>query len=167
MATSLTSKLALTLTGTYTDDLDLQDVACNLRHSINDDLANGTAADQADLIFHDQRTLTATSEELDLAGGLTDAFGNTLTFVKIKALLIHNKSTTATEDLLVGGAAANAFIDWVASATDIVTVQPNAVFLLWSPNDGYTVTAATGDLLKIDSGADTITYDIIIIGTSA
>ena len=69
--------------------------------------------------------------------------------------------------MLVGGAATNAFINWVGNATDIITVQPNGIFFLMNPTaGGYAVTAATGDILKIaNSGAGTsVTYDIIIIG---
>ena len=163
LAVSLSVKMDLE----YVDSDDLNSKRAHFLLPIIDALANGTAADQADLLFWDKRTLAATSEELDLAGGLTDAFGNTLTFVKIKGILIHNRSTTATENLAVGGAAANAFANWVASATDILNVGPSGMLLLWSPMDGYAVTAGTGDLLKIDAGTDTITYDILLLGTSA
>ena len=50
-----------------------------LTHAIA--FAFGSGASQYDLVWHDTRLLAAgASEELDVAGGLTDAFGNTLTF---------------------------------------------------------------------------------------
>ena len=167
MATTLATTLTLLLRGNYNKEFDLQDASNNLALNVGDTLATGTGANQADVLWHDTRTLTATSEDLDLAGSLTDAFGDTVTFVKVKGILIHNKSTTATEILAVGGAASNQLINWVANNSDIVNIGPDGVLLLWSPVDGYAVTASTGDLLKIDSGSDTITYDIVIIGTSA
>lgn len=167
MATTLETVLTFILSGSYNKDYDLQDTKNNLKLNKGDTLATGTSANQADLMWHDTRTLTATSEDLDLAGSLTDAFGDTLTLVKVKMILIHNKSTTATETLAVGGAAANQFVNWIGNSSDIVNIGPDGLLLLWSPVDGYAVTAATGDLLKIDSGSDTITYDIVVIGTSA
>lgn len=55
----------------------------------------------------------------------------------------------------------------MANATDIVHVGPGGILILTSPVDGYAVTAATGDILKIDSGAATINYTIVIWGRSA
>src|SRR5688572_29561037 len=52
-------------------------------------LTSGTGADQADKVFYAQRTITASAnDDLDLAGVLTDPLGGTLTFVKVKAILI-------------------------------------------------------------------------------
>lgn len=132
-------------------------------------LANGTSSSQADLIFSDQRTLTASStEDLDLAGGLTDAFGNSLTFVKIKAILIKAASGN-TNNVEVTPAAANGFTGPFADASDQLDIPPGGLVLLTAPVSGWTVTASTGDLLTItNSGAGTsVTYDVIIVGTSA
>jgi hypothetical protein len=132
-------------------------------------LASGTGADQADLIYHAQRTLVASaSEDLDLSGVLADPFGTTLTFARIKGLVVVAAAAN-TNNVLVGGAATNAFINWVSDATDKVVVRPGAVFALFSGSaTAYAVTAGTGDLLRIaNSGAgSSVTYDIAIIGAS-
>jgi len=167
MTATLATKINIVLSAAYEDTDDIDPRLGSLAFAIADSLADGTADNQADLFFADRRTLTATSEDLDLAGSLTDAKGNTLTFVEIVAILIHNRSTTATEKLAVGGAAANQFINWVANSSDIVNIGPDGILLLWSPVDGYGVTAGTGDLLKIDAGSDTIIYDILLVGRSA
>jgi hypothetical protein len=130
-------------------------------------LASGTGANQASNVFHDRRTLTASnSENLDLAGSLTNKFGTTLTFTKIKAILIKASSAN-TNNVLVGGAASNQFINWVSDPTDVIVVRPGGFFMIVAPDStGYAVTAATGDLLKIanSSAGTSVTYDIIIIG---
>ena len=169
MATNLTTNLTLRLLTVFEDDLDLSDPKDTLNIDWKDSLANGTGTDQADVIWHDQRTVTGASEDIDLAGNVLfkDAFGNTITFVKVKAVFIHNTSTTATETLSVGGAAGTQFSNWVGAVNDEVNVGPDGLFMLWSPTDGYAVGAGATDLLKIDPGADTIIYDIVIIGTSA
>jgi hypothetical protein len=55
------------------------------------------------------------------------------------------------------------------AASDGIDVQPGGVFLWVAPTTGVTVTAATGDILNIDnsSSGTSVTYDVVIIGTSA
>lgn len=132
-------------------------------------MLSGTSNSQSDVVWSDTRTLAATSEDLDLAGSLPAPLdpSGTVTFAEVTLIAIRNKSTTSTEILSVGGAAANQFINWVGDATDIVKIGANGVLLWTAPVDGAAVTAGTGDKLKIDSGADTITYDILIVGRSA
>ena len=138
---------------------------------VNSTLANGTAAGQADRIYAGTRTLAAsTTEDLDLAGGLTDAFGSTITFVKVKALLIVAAAAN-TNNVVVGAASAN---QWVTrfNSTGTTTLRPGATacYIAGSADaTGWTVTASTGDLLKVaNSGAgSSVSYDIVIVGTSA
>ena len=168
MADTLATTLTLRLEGTYVNALDLSNVTDALSLNYSDTTADGTGLDQADIMWHDSRTLAATSEDLDLAGTLTGSFGTTVTFAKVKGILIKNTSTTATEILSVGGAAGNQFVNWVSATNDEINIGPNGVFLLFNPSAaGYAVTAGTGDLLKIDAGADTITYEITVWGTTA
>lgn len=132
------------------------------------DLVTGTAAGEADLVFADTRTITASSSEsLDLAGGLTDAFGASITFAEIVAIVVKPAAGN-TNNVLVGGAASNAFATPFGDATDVVKVGPGGVLML--VNDaGYAVTDATGDLLKIANGGSgsSVTYDIVLVGRSA
>ena len=138
--------------------------------SINYDFTDGTGEDQMDMLYVDQRTLAASAtEDLDLAGGVTDSFGNTLTFTDVRMICVK-ASADNTNDVVVGGAASNAFVNWVADATDKINVKPGGTLLLVSPNDpSYAVTAGTGDLLRIGNGGagTSVTYDIYIGGASA
>ncbi len=137
--------------------------------SLNKSLTNGTGANQADVQWHDTRTLSSgASEDLDL-GALTSTLdGSALTFAKIKAIWIKNKSTTSTEVLTVGAAASNPWIGWLKGADDILDIGPSGVEFGWNPIDGWAVAATTGDVLKIAaSSGDTIEYDIVIVGTTA
>jgi len=133
-------------------------------------ITNGDAADKMNILWWDQRTLAAsTAEELDLAGGVTDEFGTVLTFAKVK--LIYVAAASGNGDVIqVGGAAANAFVNWVANATDIIQIRPDGAMWLMAPGaTGYAVTGGTGDLLKINNAnaGAAGTYDIVIAGTSA
>ena len=141
---------------TLTEPLDLS-VALTLTH--------GTAAGMANQTYHAQRTLAGSAnEELDLAGVLTDVFGNTITFTKVKALFIQN--THATNVLIVGGAASNGFATLFADATDKINIRPGGFLLLGATDaTAYAVTAGTGDKLKLEnSAAGSLVYNIVIIG---
>ncbi len=168
----LTSRLSIAASAIQTATLDLGTASAQLAKAYTVDLANGTAAGQADRTFHDQRTLAASAnEDLDLAGVLTDAFGATLTFARVKALIVA-ASASNSNNVIVGGAASNQFLSWVGAGTHTVTLRPGAVLALVAGSadtTGYAVTAATGDLLRIaNSGAgSTVTYDIAVVGCSA
>lgn len=138
--------------------------------------ANGVSNGQIDLLFTDRRTnlVASANESLDLAGGLSDVAGTTLTFVQIDVLAIRNRRTTAGDTMTWGPAAANGFDGPWSDASDRTIIEPAlsatqfgwAVFL--NPR-GWPVTAGTGDLLFIaeTGGANAIDYDIIIAGRSA
>jgi len=167
MATSLTAKATLKLSSTYTNPLDLSTPVDSFLADWSKSFTNGTGTDQANLVWHDTRTLAGTSEDLDLNASLTSTLvpgAVTVKFTNIKILAIRNNSTTTTEILAVGGAAGTQFVNWVANSSDIVNIGPSGMLILISPIDGYAVGAGASDLLKINSAAATFTYDIWLVG---
>jgi len=170
MATSLATTLSLSLRATLTNTLDLSTPKDDLSYAFADALSQGTGLDAGDVLWHDTRTLTATtSENLDLAGSLTNGLGTTVTFAKVKAIIIVNKSTTAGYNLDIGNATSNGWTTMFGGSTHTIKVGPGGCFANWNPSlAGFAVTAATGDQLKINNGnAASVDYDIVIIGTSA
>jgi len=129
-----------------------------------DNLTAGTGENQYDRLWNDSRTLNGT-ENLDLAGGLTDAHGTTLTFVKVKGLWILNKSTTLGQTLRIGGNPTSSFLLF-DDVSDTLTIDAEGMFFYWDPRGGKTVTAGSADLLTVVSSIS-LTYDIAIFGTSA
>lgn len=131
-------------------------------------LTDGTTTGKVDRIFADTRTLSASAtEDLDLAGVLTDAYGATATFATIKAVIIKAASGN-TNNVNVTRPASNG-VPLFLAASDGLAVKPGGVFAWACEGAGVTVTAATGDLLTItNSGGTTgVTYDVVILGTSA
>ncbi|MGW3572180.1 hypothetical protein ACWDSL_51460 [Streptomyces sp. NPDC000941] len=169
---ALTSTMSVAVSAELTSALDLATgtVPLAIRKPVT--LTSGTGAGQADKVFSDRRTLAASaSEDLDLAGVLVDAFGATITFARIKGLVI-SAAAANTNNVIVGNATSNGFVSWAGGATHTVTVRPGGTLaLIAGQNDatGYAVTAGTADLLHIaNSGAGTpVTYDIVLIGASA
>ena len=168
MATSLAATLTLNLRHTYTNALDLTTPTDELGTNgvWGDSLANGTGVDQANYVWHDTRSLTATSETLDLSTGLTDPLGVPVAFTGIKAIAIWVTTTTVGVSLSVGAAVANAWSGMFANSSDILTIGPDARFLWWCPGAASTVDA-THKNLKLDAGAGTLTYNIVIYGIKA
>lgn len=146
--------------------LDLDTVRDDLLYTITNNLSNGTASGNASQQWHDTRTLTASAtEDLDFAGSLTNAFGVTLTFAKIK-LIIVKASSANTNDVQVTRSSSNG-VPLFMAANDGIALGPGEWFIFGSPTTGKTVTAGTGDLLTLtnSAGSTSVTYDIIVIGT--
>ncbi|MFB8772103.1 hypothetical protein [Streptomyces broussonetiae] len=167
----LSSSLALSAFAEQTSALDLGSAKAPFRLQRSVSLGSGTGAGQADLVWSDRRTIAASgTEDLDLAGSLVDAFGATVTFVRIKGLFIA-ASADNTNDVVIGGDASSAWAT-LLNAAGTITLRPGAAcgFLAGDADDtGYAVTAGTGDLLQVaNSGGSTgVDYDILIVGASA
>ena len=136
-----------------------------------DELNDGTGADFADQIYHSSgRSLAASANEtFDLAGGITDKFGNTLTMATVKLLYIKNTSAEGT-NIEVGNATSNAWNGWTSVAGSSITVGGGGMIALFDPTaNAMEITAGTGDILKIENldGSNSATYDILIIGASS
>lgn len=132
-------------------------------------MSDGTGADQVRQVFTDTRTINASSnDDLDLAGSLVNAVGATITFTKLRAILVRAAAGN-TNNVVVGGAASNGCVTMFGASTDKIVVRPGGMVLLVA-NDatGYAVTAGTGDILRIaNSGAGTsVAYDIVLLGTA-
>jgi hypothetical protein len=160
------ARIVASIIGALSGAPDVGSVRYNFEQEAKVDLALGTGLRQANHVFTDERVLAASaSETLDLAGGLTDALGATLTFTAIKAILIQADDANVNNVVVGGGS--NPFRGWFADATDKLSIPPGGFILLTDPTAaGQTVTAATGDLLLVaNSGSGTgVTYTITIIG---
>lgn len=164
---TLTADAALT----YTDTTGVVTVSETVKAYLWD-ITNGTTDGKMDQLFHVNSSVTAASPvDHDLAGGVTDSFGNTLTFATVKFIYLKVDTTTTGYYIEIGGgddgAGNNAFINWVADGSDKIRVYNEGVVMMYSPNDGFAVTATTGDILRVAASAGTIGYEMIIGGTSA
>jgi hypothetical protein len=149
----------------FTGPLDLSTPIDELNLDRSIVFTNGTGANQANMIFHDQRTLAdAANEVLDLyaSGTLKDPLGTVLTMAKLKFLFIKNGSADA--NLLIGGATTPVGLFNVA--TDVLKLPPGGQFEWTAPNAAG-LDLSTNKNLKLahdGTGSSTLTYDIIAIG---
>ncbi len=162
MARNFNGRIDLTVTGTYGVDIDLGNRSYSISQKYSNKFANGTSDNQADVIFTDTRT-TSSTDDLDLYGGLTDAFGVTVNFSAVKAIVIF-ASTDNTAHIKVGGGSNNVSTIF-DDVSDIIHVPPGGMFVITDPlAAGFGVTDSTADILRIASASGSQTYDVIIIG---
>lgn len=166
MSGTLTTQMILKFLATGTKAFDLDTADDPLAVDWTQLLSSGTGANQASNMFHDTRTLTAAAtEDLDLSGGLSNVFGVSLVFTKIK-LLAFKAAAGNTNNVNIQRATANGFVTFLA-ALDGVALRPGGVLLLTAPDvNGMAVTAGTGDLLTITNSAagTSVDYSVLIIG---
>lgn len=146
--------------------LDLDTPIDPLIYSLQRTMSNGTTSGLVSQMWHDQRTLSASaSEDLDLAGSLTNAFGVTLTFATIKFVLVVAAAGN-TNNVEVTRKATTGIPLFMADG-DGISLQPGDLFLYHSPLVGKTITATTDDTLTFtnSAGSTGVTYDVILVGT--
>jgi hypothetical protein len=148
---------------TGTADLGTPQILVDILKEI--DFTPGTASvNQANVLFSDTRTLTASSNEnLDVAGILADALGAVINAAEIVAIYIA-AAPGNTNDVQVTRPASNG-VPLFLAAGDGFALGPGD-FSLRTYRNGVTVTPATGDLINIANGGagTSVTYDIVIIG---
>ncbi len=164
---SVSANITIDVSGTLfgTNDLGSPTMPFSLRELVS--FGPGASAGQANLVFADNRTIAASSnDDLDLSGSLPGPLGGTLAFTVVRAIIIRAASTN-TNNVVVGAAALNQFVGPFGAATHTIAIRPGDEYVATARNAGWTVTAGTGDILRIaNSGAGTpVNYDIIIIGS--
>lgn len=121
----------------------------------------------ADLLYKATRTLAASAtEDLDLAGVLTNALGEVVAAAEVVAIIIE-AATGNTNDVRYGPAASAGALLGFADATDRRAIAPGDFDVL-TCRRGWPVTATTADKITVlNAAAGTpVTYTITIIGRS-
>ncbi len=166
MAEAHSSTIALTINATQQNAVDLNTVKDVLAESWSMALTNGIGANKAENMFHDKRTIAASgTDSLDVSGGITNQFGVSLTFTKIKLIAIRALAAN-TNDVGIARPASNG-LPFMEAASDKTVRKPGGIFLHTDPSAaGIPVTAGTGDLIDItnEGGGTSVDYEIIIIG---
>lgn len=171
MADTLAVELKASLSWLFQDAIDLSIVADGSKLDYARSMADGTAVDQADKLWHDSRTVAAGgNDDLDLTALAQSLFGGTITtnLAKVKAILVVNTSVTTGEKLVLRCDATNGFTGWSNGVTTArAEVGPDSPLLLVNKKDGWS-SSGTSKILRVQNpSAAAITYKIAIVGTSA
>lgn len=163
---TLSTRINAAIAFTQTQSPDQGTAKAELALSIAKTLASGTGNTQADLAFADSRTLASnTSEDLDLAGSLVDALGNTIAAAEVVAVLIESDAANTT-NLTVGAATAEAQL-FFGAAGGTAIIKPGGFLMAYAPA-GWAISAGSADDLKIANATGAAaTYRICVIARSA
>lgn len=170
MPIALSATVGVRVEGSYSNQVGLAAVNGVIARALGVTLSSGTGANQADRIFTETNTLgVSATKDYDLAGVLLDQFGSTLTFVKMKGIFIFADAAN-TNNVVLGAAAATQFVGPFGANTHTVHARPGGCIALFSPDlTSWAVGAGTTDFLRVanSAGGTSVTYDIVLIGTSA
>jgi len=165
MAEAVSLQVVLKLIGVMTQAADLSSPGDFINKDYTLAFGNGTGASQANMWWHDQRTLTASAtEDVDLFGSLTSIFGTTINATSLKGLLVY-AAPGNTNNVNVTRPAANG-ITWLLAAGDGISIKPGAWVAWFDPSaNGATVTTGTADLITLtnSAGSTSVTYDIFVL----
>lgn len=171
MAEAVSLQVVLKLVGSMTQASDLSSPTDVLSKDYTIPYANGTGANQANMWWHDQRTLAASAtEDLDLAGSLISVFGTTITLTSLKGVFVAaSSSNNSANNVNVTRPAANG-ITWLLAAGDGISLKAGAWVAWFDPSaNGATVTAGTADLITFtnSAGTNSVVYDVFLLGEVA
>jgi hypothetical protein len=169
---AVTANVSMGVAGSQTATADLGTVTYPYSASFGASYTTGTGAGQVDRVYTKTTTLSASGTgDIDLAGSLTDALGNTsISFARIKSIQV-TAAAANTNNVQVTRPASNGTAIFMA-AGDGISLRPGAAFA-WASGiadaTGVAVTAGTGDLITFTNSAGTtsVTYTVVITGCSA
>jgi hypothetical protein len=167
--TSLTGRTGVVIDLKNVENLStkLKEVLDDLKITTSIKWSFGTAANQANVLFHEKLTIAAGGNQTlnlkDTAGSaLVDAFGNDLTMTAIKFLFVLNRS----EDLYVelfGGAALDLLI--MGGTTDAMKIKPLGHFQWCDPSAaGEDVTTNKNLKFVVAAGSGNAIIDVVAMG---
>jgi hypothetical protein len=166
---SVTAEVRLSVTGRHVSALDLGSAVLPFTLAASESLISGTGAGAVDRVFTDERTLGASAtEDLDLAGVLTDFQAALITFAKVKGIFIQAADGN-TNNINISRPAGATGVPLFLAISDGFVLPPGFCFAWFGSGAGVVVTPASGDLITITNaaGGTSVTYKVIILGTSA
>jgi hypothetical protein len=169
-APTATGSFAVSLTATQRNTVDLGVASFTATLSAPATYAtSGTGTGQIDRVWSDSsRVLASAADTLDLAGVLTDGFGNTFTCVKLKSMVLQAMAGN-TNNVNLKGALTAGWAGFLADTSDVLTLKPGYAFGIGGSVAGYPVTAGTGDkiIVQNSAGSTAVSYKIQVACTSA
>jgi hypothetical protein len=164
MPQSVTGNLNVSATATETISNGLASGSLSPALSVALAFAAGVGALKIQYTWTVSATATATPVTYTLSA-LTDGLGRSVPLTKVHAIVIAHLGTTDAQPLTVGGAASNPWVAPFADVSDKLKIAAGGVLALAGPlATGYAVASGSSDQLKLDPGANTIPFKILIMG---
>lgn len=153
---------------TLADGTNISDAS---NHTYSRSLGYGTTADNADRLWHDQRTIgPGANDDIDLTNLAQQVFTGSLpvAMVNVKAINIICLSTTTGDKLKIDTSVANGYQSVTDGASGRIPIGPDSPTVLANKKDGMGAVTSTNRILRITNpGATAVSYKIVVVGTSA
>lgn len=165
MAASFSLAGTLRVVPSWTDDLNTTTVVDSATALLTFTLTDGTGNGNADGYYKDVVTIAAgATANIDLRALPLNVMGGTgtLSLAKVKAILVRNRSTTAT--LSAGVSVANR---WTGLSADSLAIGTEGVVYATNLNAGWTTTTTNKVLAITNNGAAAADIEIYIVGVKA
>lgn len=128
--------------------------------------SSGTGDGSVDLMLRKEYTVSSGggTQAIDLVGANTDAFGNTISFAKIKGILVRNSSAVAVS---LKPGASSAWVALLKSGSEVVIPAYGILAFGVESGNGHSISAGSDNLLLQNDAGANATVEIIVVGTSA
>lgn len=158
MAKAFRGTVTVGIVGYYTNSDAMTEAYQRIAEAMRTKFTSGSGDDQADLLYVDPgKELAETSQSYELDALASDKWGDTVSFSKVRFIIIESLTLTTAKTLAISG-------DFNAAGVIPAIVYPGSVVAVVVPVDGLPVASGSTDTLTIDAGADTISYNLIIGG---
>lgn len=166
MARTTQTSINISVGVTQAEPLDLGSRRYTPTFLIQKTLTDGTGADQSDMVFFDQRTVSSSPDDIDLQGVLTDQLGGgTLTFADVTGLGIYNKSSSY--QLYLYTSPSNG-LSWLPSSVYPIQIRPGGWISIGAPDATGLAVGASADNLRVASATGaSVDYYLMVTGRSA
>jgi hypothetical protein len=122
---------------------------------------NGTGANQAQVLYQASRTLSGSTDSVDINGAtINDSYGTPIALTAVKALYIQNLSSSNT--ITVGGASSNPWTG-LFNSTGTFTLQPGDWIVVCTPTAAGWAASSTSKIIQV-AGTSGQSYQIALLG---
>lgn len=162
LADSFSGRLLVVPQWTHTKTLGASTVSETFDAFLSWPHTTGTSTNQMNAIIREVNTLTnGQARTVSLAGGVTDSFGDAITFTTVRFLCVTAPTSNSNTVSITPGL--NGWDTWITATNTAVIIRPGGLFMVVAPDaTGYAVTDA--NLTVTNDGTNTVQYSIYIGG---
>lgn len=167
MATSLTGSFNVSADWTYLNVLTAGNVRDANRMAKSIAFTDGVGVNQCNRMYKESGTIAASGSTTITLSSVTNSFGTSIAFARIKSLYFELQTTTTASSVLLGAAGTNPWVAMLAGTTPQIRVLNGGVlFMGIGTAAGYVVTASSSDQLKITNAdaSNTATWRMVLMG---
>jgi len=162
LADTFSGRLLILPQWTHAKTIGASTVSETFAELLNWTHTSGASTNQMNVIVRESVTLTnAQTRTIDLAGGVSDSFGDVTTFTTVRFLCLVADEDNA-DPVALGASGEDAWAAWCGGTNHTVTIRPGGILLLTAPDSGYTITDSK--LMVRNTGTNAAAYSIYIGG---